>query len=72
MKTTKLSLANIQGKLSRAEMKQIMAGSDAAVRCGTNISCEGHSEFQACGSSGNCGCGYVVNGGSVLYCRMDS
>ena len=27
MKTQKMSLANIQGKLSRAEMKNIMAGS---------------------------------------------
>ena len=27
MKTKKMSLANIQGKLSRAEMKNIMAGS---------------------------------------------
>jgi hypothetical protein len=27
MKTTKMSLATIQGKLSRAEMKKIMAGS---------------------------------------------
>ncbi|MEO9209959.1 MAG: hypothetical protein ABI208_02625 [Ginsengibacter sp.] len=27
MKTTKMSLTNIQGKLSRAEMKNIMAGS---------------------------------------------
>ncbi len=27
MKPQKMSLANIQGKLSRAEMKQIMAGS---------------------------------------------
>ncbi len=27
MKTKKLSLANIEGKLSRAEMKNIMAGS---------------------------------------------
>ncbi len=27
MKTTKMSLANIKGKLSRAEMKDIMAGS---------------------------------------------
>jgi len=26
MQTTKISLANIQGKLSRAEMKHIMAG----------------------------------------------
>ena len=28
MKTQKMSLANMQGKLSRAEMKNIMAGSD--------------------------------------------
>ena len=27
MQTTKMSLANIQGKLSRTEMKNIMAGS---------------------------------------------
>ena len=27
MRTTKMSLANIQGKLSRTEMKNIMAGS---------------------------------------------
>ncbi len=27
MKTTKMSLANIQGKMSRTEMKKIMAGS---------------------------------------------
>jgi len=27
METKKMSLANIQGKLSRAEMKNIMAGS---------------------------------------------
>ncbi|MEQ1554293.1 MAG: hypothetical protein ABL929_08955 [Ferruginibacter sp.] len=29
MKTQKMSLANIQGKLSRAEMKNIMAGSES-------------------------------------------
>jgi hypothetical protein len=35
MKTTKMSLANIQGKLSRTEMKIIMAGSGGAcVKCG--------------------------------------
>lgn len=71
MKTTKMSLANIQGKLSRTEMKSIMAGS-GDTKCGHDISCDGHSEFQSCGSSGNCGCGYVLNGGSTLYCRMDS
>jgi hypothetical protein len=30
MKTTKMSLENIQGKLSRTEMKNIMAGSGNA------------------------------------------
>lgn len=30
MKTTKMSLANMQGKLSRTEMKNIMAGSGTA------------------------------------------
>ena len=33
MQTKKMSLANIQGKLSRAEMKNIMAGS--TVPCNT-------------------------------------
>jgi hypothetical protein len=33
MKTTKMSLANIQGKLSRAEMKNIMAGSGTGGSC---------------------------------------
>ncbi len=31
MQTQKMSLANIKGKLSRAEMKNIMAGSSAIV-----------------------------------------
>jgi hypothetical protein len=39
MKTTKMSLATIQGKLSRAEMKKIMAGSGGAF-C-KNKSCSG-------------------------------
>lgn len=34
MKKTKMSLANIQGKLSRAEMKSIMAGSGSTGTCG--------------------------------------
>ncbi len=51
MKTTKMSLANIQCKLSRAEMKNIMAGKTdpispecgeecmSAADCNTNVSC---------------------------------
>lgn len=45
MKTTKMSLANIQGKLSRAEMKEIMAGSGGCA-----------SSFEACGSNGKVCC----------------
>jgi|LakWasMet15_LOW5_FD_contig_61_739405_length_307_multi_6_in_0_out_0_1 hypothetical protein len=47
MQTQKLSLANIQGKLSRAEMKNIMAGSGngCVERWGicnaTDLCCEG-------------------------------
>ncbi len=33
MKRTKMSLANIQGKLSRVEMKNIMAGSGENCDC---------------------------------------
>ena len=33
MKATKMSLANIQGKLSRTEMKNIMAGSGNGGYC---------------------------------------
>ena len=37
MQTKKMSIANINGKLSRAEMKQIMAGSgDGVCGCITN------------------------------------
>jgi hypothetical protein len=37
MKTTKMSLANIQGRLSRTEMKNIMAGSGSG--CYTGVDC---------------------------------
>jgi hypothetical protein len=33
METKKMSLANIQGKMSRTEMKNIMAGSDGGWGC---------------------------------------
>lgn len=44
MKTQKMSLANIQGKLSRTEMKNIMAGSgtcleDYTYDCTSNSAC---------------------------------
>ena len=49
MKTTKMSLANIKGKLSRAEMKKIMAGSgtDCLIGeyCAANDQC---GAYQGC------------------------
>lgn len=41
METKKMSLANIQGKLSRAEMKDIMAGySDRCLGCRSDQECK--------------------------------
>jgi hypothetical protein len=57
MKTTKMSLVNIQGKLSRAEMKNIMAGSGGD-NCPTNCT-------SACSSGSNCRC---CGTGSNAYC----
>lgn len=66
MKTEKMSLANIQGKLSRTEMKKVMAGSGVC-----NVWCRGASSTKsvsncsqatadaACGGSGtaqSCNC----------------
>ncbi len=53
-----MSLANIQGKLSRAEMKNIMAGTD-----GIGLGCEGN----ACGGGGSGTCGTKQVEG-VLQC----
>lgn len=60
MKTKKLSLANIQGKLSRYEMKKLMAGSGS---CNVGASCWQPINHQngTCLPSGlNC---YCVAGG---------
>jgi len=51
MATKKMSLANIQGKLTREEMKNIMAGSGDDGTCGSP--CEGSCTFKD-GSSGTC------------------
>ena len=52
MQTTKMSLANIQGKLSRTEMKNIMAGKnfEDTYKC-----CEG-TECTDCVRSGGITC----------------
>ena len=69
-----MSLANMQGKLSRAEMKNIMAGiAPGEFGCGTGISCEGLGEYDICGSKGTCGCVTVPGGGTnIYYCRSDA
>ena len=59
MQTQKMSLANIQGKLSRNEMKKIMAGSGES--CSISASCSvfysGNTYFGECGLlNGHCKC----------------
>ena len=57
MNTTKMSLANIQGKLSRTEMKNIMAGS------GSGGGCKADGEF-CDGAANQCcnKCGIITSG----------
>lgn len=50
MKSLKMSLANIQGKMSRNEMRNIMAGSSGSC---TNNSC-GALKLPCCSSSDYC------------------
>lgn len=62
MKTQKMSLANIQGKLSRAEMKNIMAGSGTCAArwdkcCTTSDCCTGLSCTKNTDSQNYCGIG---------------
>ena len=58
MPTKKMSLANMQGKLSRAEMKKIMAGS-GVISCG-----EGCSSGTDCHLNSSCPKCISHNGGS--------
>lgn len=58
MKTQKMSLDNMQGKLSRAEMKNVMAGGQIPNSiyqvcdvCGTHASdCSPYTLLQTCGT----------------------
>ena len=52
MKTQKMSLANIQGKLSRAEMKNIMAGSGS--KCSYS-GCTVYDSYTGKTYAGSCG-----------------
>lgn len=53
MKTKKMSLANIQGQLSRLEMKKIMAGSSCGSCCFTTATCSANEQ---CSPYGGYGC----------------
>ena len=69
MKTEKISLANIQGKLSRNEMKNIMAGSggggtcyDGSGGCLTGNACQIDGVDGFClhiSNQGHCNCGTI-------------
>ena len=53
MQTKKMSLANIQGKLSRAEMKNIMAGSSSgSYNCPLNCDANCSSSYCKCTNGG--------------------
>lgn len=67
MKTTKMSLANLQGKLSRTEMKNIMSGNVPGEKdkctCNSADDCTEWNELcmnSGCdtsnGKAGTCGC----------------
>lgn len=55
MKTTKISLTNIQGKLSKAEMKNIMAGFAEIGDSGCGTGCSGTCHIQGYDTAGTCG-----------------
>ncbi len=57
MKRTKMSLTSIKGKLSRTEMKNIMAGSGGGNQC--NVYC-GTGSGQSCDST----CPHCVDAGN--------
>jgi hypothetical protein len=65
MKTQKMSLANIQGKLSRIEMKKIMAGS--GFNCNADW-CNGGACTCTGGYSGTCHIDDNVNSGCACVC----
>ena len=58
MQTHKMSLANIHGRLSRAEMRTIMAGSGCAsctqTTCSSDYDCQRPSGNCVCGGGGKC------------------
>ena len=64
MQTKKMSLANIKGKLSKTEMKNIMAGS-GDIACSTYIElCAPGYPCSGAFGSGTC----KITGGGYLFC----
>ncbi len=65
MKIEKMSIAKMQGKLSRNEMKKIMAGSGSSGSsgCATNY-CGAKGEIPCCSSSDHC-----TSNGSSWICK---
>ena len=55
MKIVKMSLANMQGKMSRMEMKGIMAGLDDC--CDVSMCCSNGREISCSSSGSNCSTG---------------
>ena len=66
MKLQKMSLANIQGKLSRAEMKNVMAGSGSA--CDIFCPTSGGGWGGYCIPYTTCGNGICIPCGGVGCC----
>lgn len=65
MQTKKMSLANIQGKLSRAEMKNIMAGSGSST-CMVGASCTLFANGIT--YAGSCDAGWGGGSGAYIAC----
>ncbi len=66
MKTVKMSLANIQGKLSRNEMKQIMAGSSGYNCAPKGAECPAPgATYDGCCSS----CNNIYSPSGKTYCN---
>ncbi|MCK9404588.1 MAG: hypothetical protein M0Q26_14445 [Chitinophagaceae bacterium] len=68
MQTQKMSLANIKGKLSRAEMKNIMAGS-GSTSCTSDADCPNKMvicQYTTTDTSGHC---YANSGTSGTTCH---
>lgn len=63
MKTTKMSLANIQGKLSISVLKNIMAGSRSMPTCNSKDDCS--VSLPCCVN-----CGGNVNGYQGVSCNL--